>query len=141
MSLCTSYFNSQLYSCLLITYGRLLKKLMKHLHVQTPQFLVFMLRHITTRHHKIPLNSRYTAHHPTWQPHTKLSLILEILKFLNCSYFTKIMTKKPKIGNLTNKTKNYPFLESKKWYLLFKGILWSHDLLVKTTAFWSINVP
>ena len=26
----------------------------------------------------------------------------------------------------------YPFLESKKWYLLFKGILWSHDLLVKT---------
>ena len=31
MSLCTSYFNSQLYSRLLITYGRLLKKIMKPL--------------------------------------------------------------------------------------------------------------
>ena len=31
LSLCTSYFNSQLYSRLLITCGRLLKKLMKHL--------------------------------------------------------------------------------------------------------------
>ena len=31
MSLCTSYFNSQLYSRLLITYGHLLKKLMKPL--------------------------------------------------------------------------------------------------------------
>ena len=30
-SLCTSYFNSQLYSPLLITYGRLLKKFMKPL--------------------------------------------------------------------------------------------------------------
>ena len=51
-------------------------------------------------------------------------------KFLNCSYFTKIMTRKPKNGNLTKVTE--PFLESKKWYLLFKGILWSRDLLVKT---------
>ena len=39
---------------------------------------------------------------PTWPPHTKLSLILEILKFLNYSYFDKIMTRKQKIGNLTN---------------------------------------
>ena len=30
-------------------------------------------------------------------------------------------------------TELYPFLESKKWYLLFKWILWSCDLLVKTT--------
>ena len=29
-------------------------------------------------------------------------------------------------------TELYPFLESKKWYLLFKGILWSRDLLGKT---------
>ena len=57
-------------------------------------------------------------------PHTKLSFILEILKFLNYSYFIKIMTRKPKIGNLTNMPKLYPFLESKKWHLLFKGILW-----------------
>ena len=28
--------------------------------------------------------------------------------------------------------KLYPFPESKKWYLLFKGISWSHDLLAKT---------
>ena len=42
------------------------------------------------------------------------------------------MTRKPKIGNLTNMTELYPFLEPKKWYLLFKGILWSRDLLVKT---------
>ena len=61
-------------------------------------------------------------------PHTKLSSILEILKFLNCSYFTKIMTRKPKIGNLTNMTELYPFLKSKKWYLLFKGILWSREI-------------
>ena len=53
----------------------------------------------------------------------KLSLILEILKFLNYSYFAKIMTTKTKIGNLTKVTELYPFLESKKWYLLFKGIL------------------
>ena len=51
---------------------------------------------------------------PTWPPHTKLSLILEILKFLNYSYFTNIMTRKPKIGNLTHMTELYPFLESKK---------------------------
>ena len=38
---------------------------------------------------------------PTWLLHTKLSLILEILKY---SYFVKIMTRKAKIGNLTNMT-------------------------------------
>ena len=63
----------------------------------------------------------------TWSPHTKLSLILEIFKKkLDCSYFAKIMTRKPKIGNLTNMTELCPFLESKK------KILWSLDLLVKT---------
>ena len=53
--------------------------------------------------------------------HTKKSIIiLEILKFLNYSYFAKIMTRKPKIGNFTKVTELYdPFLESKKWYLLF----------------------
>ena len=56
-----------------------------------------------------------------------LVIILEILKFLNCSYFATILTRKPKIGNLTNMTELYLFLESKKWYLLFKGLLWSHD--------------
>ena len=54
------------------------------------------------------------------------------MTFLNYSYFAKITTRKPKIDNLTNTTKLYPFLESKKWYLLFKGILRSCDLLVKT---------
>ena len=43
-------------------------------------------------------------------------MILEILKFLNYSYFTKIMTRKPKIGNLTNITELYPFPQSKKWH-------------------------
>ena len=42
------------------------------------------------------------------------------------------MTGKPKTGNLTNMTELYPFLESKKWFLVFKVILWSRDLLVKT---------
>ena len=48
---------------------------------------------------------------------------------MNFSYFAKIKTRKPKIGNLTNMTELYPFLESKKWHL---RILWSRDLLVKT---------
>ena len=39
--------------------------------------------------------------HPTWPPHTKLSLILETLKFVNYSYFAKIMTRRPRHGNLT----------------------------------------
>ena len=52
------------------------------------------------------------ARHSTWLPHTKLSLILEILKFLNYSYLVKIMTGKPKTCELTNMTELYPFLES-----------------------------
>ena len=64
-------------------------------------------------------------------PYKTLFIILEILKFLNCSYFAKIMTRKPKIGNLTKVTELHPFLESKKWYLLFKGNLWLRDLFVK----------
>ena len=47
-------------------------------------------------------------------PYKTLLIILEILKLLNYSYFAKIMTRKPKIGNLTNMTELYPFLESKK---------------------------
>ena len=70
-----------------------------------------------------------------------LSLILEILKFLNYSYVAKIMTRKPKIGNLTKLTELYPFLESKKWYLLFKEILWWRDVTWKTNVFfWNISV-
>ena len=42
------------------------------------------------------------------------AMLDEILKFLNCSYFAKIMTRKPKIGILTKVTELYPFLESKK---------------------------
>ena len=45
---------------------------------------------------------------PTWPPFN-----LEILNFFKYSYFTKIMTRKPQIGNLTNTTELYPFLESK----------------------------
>ena len=41
---------------------------------------------------------------PSWLPHTKLSLILEILNFFNYSYFPKSTTGKPKIGNLTKVT-------------------------------------
>ena len=33
------------------------------------------------------------------------------------------MTRKLKIGNLTNMTELYPFLVSTKWHLLIKGIL------------------
>ena len=54
----------------------------------------------------------------TWHVKT-LFIILEIY-----SYLAKIMPRKPKIGILTKVTELYPFLESKKWYLLFKGILW-----------------
>ena len=39
---------------------------------------------------------------------------------------------KPKIDKLTNSTQLYPSLESKKSWLLFRGDLWSRDLLVKT---------
>ena len=37
--------------------------------------------------------------------------ILEILKFLNNTYFAKIVTRKPKLGNFTKVTELYPFLE------------------------------
>ena len=37
------------------------------------------------------------------------------------------MTRKPQIGNLTNMIEFYPFLESERWYLLFKGIVWSRE--------------
>ena len=47
-------------------------------------------------------------------PYKTLFIILEILKFLSCSYSAKIMTRNPEIGNLTNMTELYPFLESKK---------------------------
>ena len=57
--------------------------------------------------------------HPTWPPHTKF----KILRFLNYSYFTKIVTRKPKIGNLTNMTELYPLLESKKCICYLRGFL------------------
>ena len=61
--------------------------------------------------------------HPTWPPQKTLFIILEIVKFLNYSYFAKIMMRKPNIVNLTNMTELYPFLESEKWYLLFKDFV------------------
>ena len=45
------------------------------------------------------------------------------IDFFYYSYFAKIMTRKSKIGNLTNMTELYPFLVSTKWHLLIKGIL------------------
>ena len=59
-------------------------------------------------------------------------LHIQLESFEYYSYFAKITTRKPKIGKLTNVTELYPFLQSKKWYMLLKGILWSCDLLVKT---------
>ena len=44
---------------------------------------------------------------------TPLLIILEKLKFLNYNHFAKIMTRRPKIVNLTNMIELYPFLESK----------------------------
>ena len=54
--------------------------------------------------------------------------MLKILTFFNYSYFAKLMTRKPKSGMLPDMTELYPFQESKKWYLLFKGILWSRGV-------------
>ena len=46
-------------------------------------------------------------------------------KFFNYSYLAKIMTRKPKIGNLTNVTKLYPFLRVKKSGMCYlRGISW-----------------
>ena len=64
--------------------------------------------------------------HSTWPPHTKFWKYVE-LQLLHQNYNQKAI--------LTNVTELYPSLDSKKWYLLFKGILWSHDLLVKTINF------
>ena len=124
------------------------------------RFLVFIWRNITTRHHKIPLNSRchlfdsrngyssvmlvklpifgflvisscnskvsifpkfitefcmgrpcWMVCHPTWPPHTKLSSILEILKFW-------ITATSPK---LWLKTKNWQRDQS-DWALSISGV-------------------
>ena len=65
------------------------------------------------------------ACHLTWLPHTKL---LKILTFFNYSYFTKIVTRKPKIGY-------FHFWSQKKWYLLFKGFLWWCDVTWKPSNY------
>ena len=56
-----------------------------------------------------------SCRYPTWpvgrpirNSCKSLFIILEILKFLNYSYFVQIMTRKLKIGNLTNMTELYP---------------------------------
>ena len=67
---------------------------------------------------------------PCWTQNSLYDVILQILNSFNYSCFAKIMNRKPKIGNLTNMTELYPFLESKKWYLLFEGFC--GHLLVKT---------
>ena len=51
---------------------------------------------------------------------------------MNYHYFSKFRGIKPKFERLTNSTQLYPSLESKKLWLLFKGDLWSGDLLMKT---------
>ena len=76
--------------------------------------MVFTKGHVTTKSHVIQHG----------RPIQNSVRILEILKSFNYSYFAKIITRKPKIGTSTKVTELYPFLESKKWYLLFKGILW-----------------
>ena len=67
-------------------------------------------------------------------PYKTLFIILKILNFLNYSYFPTITTRKPKIGNMTEL---YPFLESKKWYLLFKEILCWRDVTWKPSIWFS----
>ena len=62
--------------------------------------------------HKIPLN-RHGMSSNMAAPYKTLFIIFVLLKFLNYSYFTKIMTRKPKLGDLANMTKIYPFPESK----------------------------
>ena len=44
--------------------------------------------------------------------HAVPSNMVEILKSLNCSYLAKIITRNPKIVNLTKVTELYPFLVS-----------------------------
>ena len=59
--------------------------------------------------------------------------ILNYIKLTICELpFSKFRGIKPKIDKVTNSTQLYPSLESKKSWLLFKGDLWSRDLLVKT---------
>ena len=61
-----------------------------HLYNQMGAKNVTLLKLVFLQHDSFPC-------HPTWPLHTKLSLILEILKFFNHSYFAKlIMTRKPK---------------------------------------------
>ena len=79
---------------------------------------------------KSPLNIR---HHFFWiQKWIQLGHMSQVANFWfsshnfgNIEIFELQLTRKPKIGNLTNMTELYLFLESKKWYL--KGLLWSHD--------------
>ena len=63
------------------------------------------------------------ACYPTWPPHTNLSYgnidIFELQQ--SYMYFAKIVTRKPKIGNLTNMTELYPFVESKSGICYFRG--------------------
>ena len=46
------------------------------------------------------------------------SLILEILKFFNYGYFAKILTRKPKIVNLTNMTELLYFWSPESGYFV-----------------------
>ena len=51
------------------------------------------------------------------------SLILEILKFFNYGYFAKILTRKPKIVNLTNMTELLYFWSPESGYFV---VTWCH---------------
>ena len=62
-------------------------------------------------------------------------IILEILNFLNYSYFAKIMTRKPKIGSLTNMTELLVYLVS--WWrdATWKPIIISLQLLLSCCVY------
>ena len=53
--------------------------------------------------------------------HYKTLFNFENIGFFNYSYFAKIMSRKPKIGNMTNMTELYPFLESKSGICYLRG--------------------
>lgn len=52
-------------------------------------------------------------------------------QYLNYHNFSKVRGIKTKIKKLTNSNQLYPSLEPIKSWLLFRGELWSRDLLVK----------
>ena len=72
-------------------------------------------------------------------PYKTQALILEMLKFLNYSYFAKIMTRRPRHGNLT---KALSISGVTKVASAIKGILWWRDVTWKpriVSHFWLLG--